>query len=145
MLRSILAVVAGVLVGAVVIFLTESLGHMIFPPPEGIDLKDPEQLKSIMKDIPLGAKLGVLAAWGAGVFAGGVAALLIARRWAPVAWVVAATLFTLAGVTMMAIPHPWWMIIGAVLVTCAGAVAAIKLLRASYTRPADTTNEPFAD
>jgi len=144
MLRSILAVVAGIFVGAVVIFFVEGLGHMIFPPPDGVDLNDPEQLKSIMKDIPLGAKLAVLAAWGAGVFAGGVAALLIARRWAPVAWVVAATLFTLAGVTMMAIAHPWWMVAGAVLVTCAGAVAAIKLLRASYARPVHATNEPFA-
>jgi len=136
MLRSIGGVIAGVLVGALIVYVAEAVGHSIFPPPAGVDLKDPEALKSVMGEIPLGAKIAVVIGWFAGVLGGGVAALLIAGRWAPVAWVVAATLFAMAGISLMAIPHPLWMVVGAIVATLAGGFGAIRLTKAGYARPA---------
>ena len=127
MLRIILGVLIGVIAGGLVIALVESAGHMIFPPPEGVNLKDPEELKSIMQEIPVGAKAAVLVAWGLGVFAGGVVARVISRRAVYAAWVVAGVLFAGAAWTMVMIPHPLWMMIGAVLVTLAGGFAANKI------------------
>ena len=144
MARSILGVVFGIAVGALIVAFVQRIGHLAFPVPDGIDLKDPEQFKTVMKSIPVEAKLAVIASWFAGAFAGAIAALLVARRWAPVAWVTSATLFAMAGMTMIAIPHPFWMILSAVVVFVLGAMAPIKLLAASYTPPRnDDDASPF--
>jgi len=136
MLRSIGAVIAGVLAGACVIFVVEAAGHIAFPPPEGVDLKDPAALRAILGSIPLGAKLSVIFAWFAGVFAGGAVSLLIGLRWAPIAWLVAGTLFAMAALSMMQIPHPWWMLLGAIAATLAGGFGAVRAMKATYLKPA---------
>ncbi len=127
MVRTVLAVVIGVILGVVVISITESIGHIIFPPPEGVDLKDPEALSAIMDTIPVGAKMSVLIAWGLGIFAGGIAAMKISQGQNLTAWIVAGILFAFAVMTMFAIPHPVWMMIGSVVATLVGCLGAIKL------------------
>ena len=124
MLRTLLAVFAGAVVGVVVIFIVEGIGHMIFPPPEGVDVKDPEQLKSVMDKVPVAAKAAVLVAWGLGVFAGGTLARFIVRDSPYVAWIVAVILFAGATWTMIMIPHPLWMVLGSILATLMGVFAA---------------------
>jgi hypothetical protein len=135
MLRNIASVVIGVLVGAIVVFLVESLGHLVFPVAEGVDLHDPAALRDIMDQIPLAAKFTVLLAWFLGIFAGASVAALVARRWAPAAWVVSGTLAGMAGVTLIEIPHPWWMVLGAIFATALGGWCAVKATRSSYGRP----------
>ena len=115
MMRSAFAAIAGVVAGIVIVFVAEAIGHMIFPPPEGVNLSDPEQLKAIMSEIPLGAKIAVLVAWGLGTFGGGVIGVLLAGRKAWPAAVVAIVMLAAAGFTLYAIPHPLWMV-GATLV-----------------------------
>ncbi len=123
MLRTILGIIAGIIVGVFVVALVEGIGHMIWPPPEG-DLKDPEYLKSIMHEIPFASKMSVIVAWGLGVFVGGVVARLVSRRYKSAAWVVAAFILGAGVWTMTQIPHPLWMQINAVAVTIFGAVFA---------------------
>ena len=115
MQRAVFATIGGVIIGIVIVFIAEMIGHMIFPPPEGVDLKDPEQLKAIMHEIPLGAKIAVLVAWGLGTFGGGSAGVLMSGRKAWPAGVVALVMLAAAGFTLYAIPHPLWMV-GATLV-----------------------------
>lgn len=124
MARTLLGIVAGVFLGVIVIMVVESLGHVIFPPPDGTDLKDPEALKAIMMDVPVGAKFAVLVAWGLGVFAGGAVARKIAADFPHAAWLVGVALFAAAAFTMMQIPHPVWMMAGSVIATIAGVFAA---------------------
>ncbi len=128
MVRTIAGVLAGVLVGVLVVFVAESLGHLVFPPPEGVDLKDPQALKAIMHEIPVGAKISVLIAWGLGVFVGGASAKLIAHGSSVAVWWVAALLYAGAAITMIQIPHPSWMIVGSILVTLGGAFGALRLV-----------------
>jgi hypothetical protein len=142
MLKNIGAVAVGVLAGALVIFIVENVGHLIFPPPSGLNLKDPAVLATVMDQIPMGAKIVVIVGWFLGIFAGGAAALYIGKRWAPVAWVVAGTLFAMAAITMLQIPHPWWMVAGAIVATLAGGFSSVKLMRGSYARPASAPKTP---
>ncbi len=132
MLRSVLSVVIGVLLGSVLILVVEILGHAMFPPPPGLDPENPESLRAT----PAGAMLTVITAWFAGAFGGGVAASLIAKRWAPAAWVVAATILLLAGATMAELPHPLWMIAGAIVSTGLGGYLSVKLTHGYYGQPA---------
>ena len=129
MVRVVLAVFGGVVAGAILVGIFETIGHLIFPPPEGVDLRDPEALKSIMSEIPLGAKLSVVIAWGIGVCGGGVVARLIARQSGMVHWVVAGIFAIFIFANLLMIPHPVWMVASAVLVTVLGAYAAGRLIR----------------
>ncbi len=124
MLRITLGVVAGLIVGMVVTGVVESVGHALFPPPPGVNLTDPAALASVMGKIPLGAKIGVLVAWFLGVLTGASTALLIAGRRQPGGWIVGALLFAFAAWTMATIPHPAWMIAGAVMAELAAVFAA---------------------
>ena len=126
MLKKLLGTIAGIFIAAIMVGLIESLGHVIFPPPAGVDLKDPETLSQIMHIIPVGAKIAVLVAWFLGAFMGGWVALLI-TKWNMSAWIVA--LFMLAGslYSLITIPHPVWMAIAAVIIPFVAAVLAIRL------------------
>ena len=126
-MRLALGILAGLVTGVVIIAVTESIGHLIFPPPDGVDLKSPEALKAIMKDIPLGAKVSVLVAWGLGALGGGLVGIKVARGAAIAAWIVAALLMAAGAFTMTQIPHPMWMMIGAVAVNIGGAFVATRL------------------
>ncbi len=109
MLRSVAAVVLGLLVGMIVIGLIEMVSILIFPLPVGLNMNDPAAVKAAMANIPRGALLLVLLAWVLGTLASSGVAVLIARR-AP--WVYATILgifFLLCAVAnMLMIPHPAW-------------------------------------
>ena len=143
MLRSILGVVFGIAIGAIAIAFVQRVGHMAYPTPEGVDMKDPAQFKTLMTLLPLGAKLAVVASWFVGAAAGAVAALAIARRWAPTGWVVAATLAAMAGMTMIDIPHPVWMAALAPIAFGAGALAGVKVFGGHYRSPIVRDEGPF--
>jgi hypothetical protein len=113
--RVILSVVAGVVAGTAVVFLVESLGHRVFPPPAGLNPSDPESIRAAMAKLPIGALLAVLVAWIAGSFAGGWLAALIARRVVP-ALIVGFLILAASAVNLIMIPHPVWFAIAGLLV-----------------------------
>src|SRR5690349_6438715 len=113
-LRSILAVLCGVLVGGAVILGMELIGVRIFPPPQGLASEDPEVLRRAMEQLPAGAFGMVLLGWALGTFAGAWTAAKVAGR-APLGHGLAVgVLFLAAGVAnMLALPHPvWFWIVG---------------------------------
>ncbi len=144
MLRSVVGVVAGVAVGAIAVFVFEFLGHALYPSAVPIDMKDPAQMQRLVAVTPFGAKAFVVAGWAAGAFFGGLAALAVVRRWAPVAWVVAASIFGLAAMNFVAIPHPLWMQIGAVAGCGLSALVAIAAMRGVYGPPPAAPRKPFS-
>jgi len=143
MLRNILGVTAGVLAGALLVFAVEMVGHALFPAP-AVDFSDPQKARSAIAALPLATKLSVVVAWFAGAFGGGAVAALIAKRWAPVAWVVAATIFLLSASSLMAIPHPWWMSVAAALAAGLGGYLAVRVTGARYGAPAAGPRDPIA-
>lgn len=79
MLRNILAVLAGVVLASSVVFGIESIGHLIYPLPEGLDSNDYEELKAYIPMMPFGAFLFILLAHSFGAFFGSFLSSKIAK------------------------------------------------------------------
>jgi hypothetical protein len=162
MRRSVLSILAGFVVAIIIGGLLEKAGHAVFPPPE-IDVRDPEQLRTAVDKLPLGALLVVLAGWASGSLAGGFVAALIANRDRLVHAIIAAGLqmgtggilrlglWTLAyilgglqtgaeGITLVNVPPPAWFIITKFLVVMPSAWIGAML--ANFTRPSTVPSGP---
>lgn len=125
-MRIFLGLLAGVVAAVFTVFVLESIGHMIFPPPEGVDMKDPETLKTLMNEIPLGAKIAVLAAWFIGTIVGGKTAVRVAQTGTWPAWAIAGVMGLFIALNLLWIPHPVWMVVGAAALTIAGGWIASR-------------------
>lgn len=135
MLRMILGTVAGVVVAMVVIMLLEMGGHVLFPPPAGLDPRDPADLPQIMAQMPAGAFLYILVCYVAGTAAGGVVANLIARRRWP-ALVVGGLIAAGAVANGFMIPQPLWMNAAAILLPLVTAWLVSRRFGAEPAAPA---------
>ena len=128
MIRSILGVIAGIVVAVLTVMAVQALGHALYPYPADVDLNDPEQIARVFPTIPLAAKLFVVAAWFGGALAGAAVAKAIAGRdWA--AWTIA-VLIAIGGLAnIFVIPHPVWMQVSAVVAPLLGGLIANHLVR----------------
>ena len=109
MVRSILAVVAGVVVASLVIWLLELAAMMVYPPPPGLDFSDASAVRAAMEKIPLGALICVLAAQTVGTFSGACVAASISCSSQGVHALAVGAFVMLAGIgNMLMIPHPVW-------------------------------------
>ena len=120
--RSILAVLAGMLSAFVVIACVQAVGVRIYPPPPGMDPRDTATFKNLMAQMPLGALLFVLLAYAAGSVVGG----WVAARFAPRAklthgMIVGAFLLGAGIMNMTVIPHPGWFWASAIAIYLLGA------------------------
>jgi hypothetical protein len=117
-LRSVMAIVAGCLVAGLATAALESLGHVLFPPPPGVDLSDHTAMAKIMDQLPPAALISVLTAWGIGTGAGAAVAARLSARGATSHGLIVGLIWLALGVaTMVAIPHPVWFQIVAVILT----------------------------
>lgn len=126
MLRTILGIVLGVIAMMIAVSGIESLGHLLYPPPPGLDPQNAEDLDSIIAAAPVGAMAMLVFAWCAGAFIGGWIAARIARHPRVAALLVA--LLVMAGVIGMifiAPAHPKWVAaLGLLLPVPLGLLAA---------------------
>jgi hypothetical protein len=115
-LRSLVSIVAGMLVAGACVAGVEALGHRIYPVPAGIDVKDPAVLRDLVAQLPTGTVVSVLVAWIVGSLAGAWVAARLARQ-LPVghAAVIGALVLAGAAANMLLIPHPAWMWAGALV------------------------------
>jgi len=117
MLRNVLAVVAGIVAGGVVVFGVETMAHSVYPPPEGFDPTTPAGMAAIMGKAPVGALLLVLLAYAAGACVGGFVAAKLASSGSQSKAMIVGIVLLLAGISnLLAIPHPVWMAIGTLIV-----------------------------
>jgi dienelactone hydrolase len=110
-LRSVAAVVLGVITCTLVILGVQYLGHQLYPMPTGVDINDPQALADMAASMPMGAKAIVVVAWCIGAFCGSWVACLIKPRWRKVA-VVAVSGMVVLGTILNAvnIPTDFWML-----------------------------------
>lgn len=125
--RTILGVLAGVVVAWLVIVLCQFGSTALHPPPPGIDLRDPTQLAAFIEAAPLGAMLLVLAGYALGALLGGWTAARMARHKRVAALLIGA--LVLAGViaNFALIPHPLWMAVTGVLLPLPAAWLGARL------------------
>jgi hypothetical protein len=125
--RSLVALVAGLVVAMVVIAGVEAVGHALYPPPPGLDLARAQDQARMMEALPTEAKVAVVVAWFLGSLAGACAAIAIARRVVP-AWIVAVAIAGLGLWTTQMFPHPDWMLASAVVLPLVAVLVAKRLM-----------------
>ncbi len=128
LLRNVLAIVGGVLIGTVVIFVVQSISHQIYPVASDIDYNDKEAMRSFVAGLPVGALLMVIASYVCGSFVAGMISAWVGRGARVRHALVAGVLLLLAGImNLVSIPHPLWFSVVTVLVFIPAAWAGGKL------------------
>ena len=133
----ILGVLAGLVVMYIVIAGIEYASHVMYPPPQGLDPKNPANLGAILSAAPVAALAMLAFAWAAGAFAGGWVAAKISRVWPRTAAIVVA-LFVLLGVIGMILivpEHPTWVAILGILLPVPMALLGARLARPKLAAP----------
>lgn len=120
-MRSFLSVLAGLIIGYIIITLFENVGTLVYPLPTGVDPTDVEALRAIADQIPVGAFVFIVVGWGAGTFTGPWLAGRIARRFKGSHGAVVTALLTLGGLfTLFSIPHPAWVWVAGLIALIGG-------------------------
>jgi hypothetical protein len=129
-IRSVLAVLAGLVVAFVVVAGGEFLGMKFFPVPQEVDVSTPDAIKTAMEQgrIPTGALASVVAAWAVAAVAGSWVAPQVATRAKLTHGMVFGAIFlatTIANLSLL--PHPLWMWVLGVLVVLPAAYVGARL------------------
>ncbi len=106
-LRHIGAAIAGLIAAFLVIFVSESISHRIFPPPPGMSMQDMAQVKAFVATLPLSVLLIVLAGHLIAAFAGTWIAAKISHS-AITGFVVGALLLCGGIANAIMLPQPVW-------------------------------------
>ena len=129
MLRKIGGTLAGIALAIAVIIIVEMVGNALYPPPPGIDPKNPEAMARLIGTMPRAALMAIVLGWTAGAFLGSWLAARIARSVWP-AVVVGALVVCGAVANMLTIPHPVWMWVSGIvlvgLMTLAGGALGAR-------------------
>lgn len=138
---SVIPVWAGAFVAGLLVWVTELLGSLIYPPLSGMNSDDPASVKAAMANLPSGALLLVLLGWIVGTFAGAWITAQKADR-APIGHgLVLGGLFLVgAVVNMLMIPHPVWFWIAGVAIFLPAAFVGAKV--GARSRPPEPLPEP---
>ena len=128
MFRNAGAIVAGVVVAFVTVMLIDMLGHVVFPPPEGLDFSDPDAIRPYLATLPIGAYLFILASSVVAAFVGTLLACYIGRG-NPVLFggVVGGIVLAATIANFIAIPHPLWLSISTLTGVVLSTLLAMRL------------------
>ena len=108
-LRNVLAVIAGLVIGAVVNMALIAISPMIVPPPAGVDINNPESLSRGIHLFEPRHFIMPFLAHALGTLAGALAAYLIAASYKSRLAYVIGILFLLGGIAAsVMIPAPTW-------------------------------------
>lgn len=130
MLRSVLAVLAGILVMGITVAAVQWLGHSIYPPPADFNPNDREAMAALIAQMPAMALGMVLVAYAFGTFLGAFTATTISRAHKRgVAVVVGIVMLALVALNFWAIPHPAWMVVAGLAIPLPFALLAWRLAR----------------
>ena len=131
MLRSILAVLAGIVSAAIVVSLVEAGVSALYPPPAGLNMGDPAALEAYIQQAPFGAMALVVAGWFAGAVVGVGLACRIAKGSMRVAAVVSVLQMAAVVSNFFELSHPLWMIVSGSVLSVAGCALGAWLGRPS--------------
>ena len=124
MLRLILGVILGPLVGLIVLGAVDGAANTIFPPPPGVNLTDPAAIRAATAVLPLGAQVGQVLAWLLGALAGAWSANLIAGRRALAGRIVSGLFLAFAAWTLATTAYPMGTRVGLMIAVLIAALAA---------------------
>ena len=121
MLQSILAVLAGIVLGMFVITGVESIIPLVYPLPQAVDPKDLEAMRTMLAGMPTGVFVILMSGWILGALAGGLLAARLASTWfhrRPMAHALAVGVLQSVGAVanFVMLPHPTWVLVGGLFV-----------------------------
>lgn len=125
--RTILGILAGLVVAWITMSLSEFASVVLHRPPAGADLRDPQVLAAHIAAAPMSAMLVVLAGWTLGAFLGAWIAARTARHRLAAALAVGALVLVGVIANSMLIPHPLWMTIAGVALPIPAAWMAARI------------------
>ncbi|MBT8258072.1 MAG: hypothetical protein KJO49_06340 [Bacteroidia bacterium] len=132
-MKSVLAVIAGLIAAVVVIYGLEFLSTILFPLPEGADPTNIEWIKENAELIPTGSMIIVALAHLLGIIVGMVIAAKVAGMTMIPSYIVGILLLVGTLLNLIMIPHPFWFaatdLIGVVIGLGIGKVFAQKQLK----------------
>lgn len=129
-IRSVIAVAAGVFIGGIATYGVEALGHVLVPPPAGLDITDAAAVKAAMPTLPAAHFLPLLFAYLVGPSLGAALAARMAPGRARLHATVVGGVFAAGGaVNFMEIPHPPWFVVLAMLAFLAAPLIGVRLAR----------------
>lgn len=116
-LRYLAAVLAGVIAGCLAVAAFQIVSVLAFPMPKTVAMDDRQQMTEWLNSLPVTAMLLVLAGWSAAAFVGPLIGRLAAANrsvWPGVA--AGGILLGFTILSLISIPHPWWLVVCGVLV-----------------------------
>ena len=123
-----MSLLVGCVAGGAIVLVVEALGHRLYPPPPGADFATAGGRGAAVAQAPAGALWFVILAYAAGAFSGGALAVRIARTPSLLPAVIVGGVLMLGGLSnLLAMPHPWWMVVATIVVFMPAAWAGGKL------------------
>lgn len=117
MLKKILAVVAGIIVGSICVWAVETLNHVLYPYPEGMKPGDMEGFKAYIETLPFLGKFMVIIGYALGALVSGFIATKISKDGKPTAALICGVIFLFFTIyNMTVLPTPIWFWILGILV-----------------------------
>ncbi len=130
--RNIAAGVAGVVIAMLLVWLVQTVGHAVYPPPADLDVNDLEAMRAYVGTLPIGALLFVIGSYFVGTAVGTCAACAIGTMLPRVfAMFVACVMLIATAMNVAMIPHPVWFIVLAVVAIVVAAWLGTKCERAT--------------
>ncbi len=107
--RNIVAIIFAMVTGVIVVGTIESIGHVLYPPPVGLELDTPDQMGEYIGSLPAAALLIVLAGWSTGIFSGCLLAGIIGFKQGKFCSIVYSLIFcSVVGLMLYQVPSPAW-------------------------------------
>ena len=132
MFRNLVAIVVGVITAFVTVMLVDKIGHIVYPPPAGLDFTNPDAIRPYLATLPIGAFLFILASAVVAAFAGTLIACFIGTaRPGTFGSVVGGIILAASVANFIAIPHPLWLVLATLSGIILSTLLAMRLVAAT--------------
>lgn len=128
MFRNFWAILAGIVTAAVLYTLVREAGEMVFPAPPELSSSDLESMRHYLSQLPLGAILFIIAKPTIAALMGTLVACYIgASNSTMYGMVVGGVVLTYAISYFIAVPHPLWLSLAALIGVVISTYLAVQL------------------
>lgn len=129
MLRDLLAVLLGAVLGLGCVVAFDALSHVFHPGAVPPDMEDVTAFRTYMERAPAAAKGVLLFGWFLAAFIAASIATIIARRVGWPGWLAGGLLWAATASNAIVLPHPTWMVVAAFVLPVASVALVMRLSR----------------